>query len=161
MSWTYLPQQLATSSLMQIRRLIGDVLPGDPQLQDEEINWTATRFSTIYGAAAECCRDIAAQFARKVDTVQGELRTLYSQQTRRYMAMAVDLEQRGLRGAMPYAGGISAADKNNVANDSDRVPPDFVRGEWDNLLPVGPAGQQTNATSQPDVTQSGDNAGIP
>jgi hypothetical protein len=150
MTWSYSPSQLATSTLYQIRRLIGDVLPGDQQLQDEEITWTAGRFTTVYGAAAECCRDIAAQFARKVDTVQGELRTMYSAQTKRYMDMARDFEMRGLRGAMPYAGGISSMDKNNVANDTDRVPPDFVRGQFDDLLPVAPTGQQTNTSSTPD-----------
>ena len=75
MAWSYNVGQISTSALFQVRRLIGDVLAADQQLQDEEINWTLGRFSSIYGAAAECCRDIAAQFARKVDTVQGELRT--------------------------------------------------------------------------------------
>lgn len=129
---------------MQIRRLIGDVLTGDQQLQDEEIAWAASRYTTIYGAAADCCRDIAAQFARKVDTVQGELRTLYSAQTKRYMDLARDFESRALRGAAPYAGGISNADKQNVVDNTDRAPPDFLRGQFDDLLPEHPIGQQSN-----------------
>ena len=151
-TWTYDPTQLDTSTLMQVRNIIGDVYIGDQQLQDEEINWNISRFSNFYSAAAECCRDIAARYARKVDTVQGELRILYSAQNKAFQSMATRFDTLGMmRGATPYAGGISAADKNNVAQDSDRVPPDFVRAQWDDILPVGPVGQQTNVTSQPDV----------
>lgn len=151
MTWSYNVGQLATSTLMQVRRIIGDTLPGDQQLQDEEITWIAGRFTTIYGAAAECCRSIASQFARKVDTVTGEMRTMYSAQTKRYMSMAAQFEMYGLRGATPYAGAMSNTDKNNVAQDTDRVPPDFPRHQWDDLLPVGQTGEQTNTSSQPDT----------
>lgn len=156
--WSYNVAQLAdptNGTLYQIRRLIGDVLSGDQQLQDEEIIWTASRFGSIYGAAAECCRDIAAQYARKVDTVQGELRTLYSQQTKRYMVMAADLEARGIgRGAMPYAGGISNADKTNIAQNPDRVPPDFQRGQFDDVL-LGTVGEQSPTPGVPDIIGGG------
>jgi hypothetical protein len=154
MAWSYDATRIATSPLFQCRRLIGDVLSGDQQLQDEEINYTLGKYSTVYGAAAELCRDIAAQFARKVDTVQAELRIMYSAQTKRYMDMARDFEMRSLRGAVPYAGGISITDKTNVATDPDRVPPDFNRGEFDNLLPVGPVGQQTPIPGSPDAVDT-------
>jgi hypothetical protein len=152
--WTYIPQQIATSSLYQVRRIIGDVLVGDQQLQDEEVSWIIGRYSTIYGAAAECCRSIAAQFARKVDTVQGELRIMYSAQTKRYMDMARDFEARGLRGVVPYSGGISVADKVNNAQDPDRVPPEFNKHQFDDLLPVGPVGEQTPTPGSPDNQNS-------
>jgi hypothetical protein len=155
--WTYEPTLVATSPLFQARRLIGDVLPGDQQLQDEEILWTMGRYSTIYGACAELCRDLASQFARKVDTVQGELRIMYSSQTKRYAAMAADFEMRALRGAVPYAGGISVTDKTNVASDPDRVPPDFNRGQFDDLI-LGSVGQQTPTPGSPD-TETFDGAG--
>jgi hypothetical protein len=97
---------------------------------------------------------LASQFARKVDTVQGEIRTLYSQQTANYKRMALDLEQRGLiRGAaMPYAGGISIADKVTQVEDTDRVPPQFNLAWGDNLLPIGPAGQQTPTPGSPEFS---------
>lgn len=161
MTWTYQASQLqvttastfssTVATLMQTRRLIGDVLTADQQLQDEEIYWSLTRYTTIYGAAAECCRDIAAQFARKVDTVQGELRTLYSAQTKRYADMARLYENRALTGSAPFAGGISASSKAAVAADPDRVPPDFVRSQFDDRLPEAPVGQPTNQTSSPDT----------
>jgi hypothetical protein len=137
---------------MQVRRLIGDVLPGDQQMQDEEINWILTQWSNIYLAAAECCRDIAAQFSRKVDTVQGELRTLYSAQQRAYAQRGAELQQLGMArgGVVPYAGGISIADKTNQVLDPDRVPPQYNIGMDDDLLPVGPVGNQTPTPGNPD-----------
>jgi hypothetical protein len=152
MSWSYSVADLATSSKDQVRRLIGDVLTTDQQLQDEEINWTLTQFANIYMAAAMCCRDIAAQFARKVDTVQGEMRTLYAQQTKNYEAKAAVLERLGLvRASLPYAGGISIMDKVNRQQDSDRVPPQFNLGMDDNLtVPPGSQGNQTPTPGSPD-----------
>lgn len=157
MTWTYDVTQLATSALMQARRLIGDVLTGDQQLQDEEINWTIGQYSNVYLGAAACCRNIAAQFSRQVDLVQGELKTNYSQRAKSYMAMAKDFEARGLAtGAIPPpAGGISIADKTANVEDPDRVPPDFNRGQFDDLLPVGPVGQQTPTPGAPDASSDG------
>lgn len=156
MGWSYNPLIIATSSLMQVRRLIGDVLSADQQLQDEEINWEISRFSTIYGAAAECCRTIASQFARQVDLVQGQLKTNYSRRSVRYEQLAKDLEQRGLRGVIPYAGGIGIADKNTNEGNSDRVPPDFNRGMFDNLYPEFPVGNQTPTPGAPDTSDESD-----
>lgn len=145
---------------MQVRRLIGDVLPGDQQTQDEEITWAIGRYSTIYGAAAECARNLGFQLARQVDLVQGELKNNYSQRSRQYFALAKDLEIRGQRGVMPYAGGISIADKTTNVEDTDRVPPEFVRHQFDDLLPVGPVGEQTPTPGSPDSVDT-DSATFP
>ncbi len=160
MTWTYDPAQLgtgsATDTLMQVRRLIGDVLVSDEQLQDEEIKWTLTLYSNVYLTAAQCCRDIAAQFSRKVDTVEGELRTMYSAQARNYAARAVEYQQFGMSrgGAIPYAGGTSIADKINQTNNADRVPPQYNLGMDENLLPVGPVGNQTPTPGNPDTSSN-------
>ncbi len=151
MAWSYDVGLLATSPLHQVRRLIGDVLVGDQQLQDEEINWTLTRYSNIYGACAELCRDLATMLARQVDLVQGELKTNYSQRSKRYKQLADDFQERYLRGALPVAGGISVADKQNVQADPDRVPPAFQREQFDDRLPVTSVGEQTQAFSLPDT----------
>lgn len=148
--WTYDPTQLATSPLMQIRRLIGDVLPGDQQMYDDEIVYTNSQYNSVYSAAAECCRNLAFQFARKVDTVQGELKTNYSNQSKQYMLLSINLENRGFRGALPYAGGISNSDKQNVASNPDRVPPSFNREQFDDLL-LGDTGNQTPTPAAPDT----------
>ncbi len=154
-AWTYDQTMLATTPLYQVRRLIGDVLQGDLQLMDAEIDWAIATYGNIYLAGAECCRDIAAQYARKVDTVQGELRTLYAQQTKNYGARAYDLEQRGLMiGTTPYAGGISITDKTNQVLDTDRVPPQFNLMMDDNFLPTGMVGNQTPIPGSPDFSAS-------
>lgn len=144
MSWTYTPSALATTPLYQVRLLIGDTIQADPQLQDEEISFLLTMRSSVYGTAAECCRSIASQFSRKADSVQGQLHTVYSAQAKAYAARATDFETRSaaLGGAMPYAGGLSLADKDNQLEDSDRVEPQFTIGLEDNYLPVSPAGNE-------------------
>lgn len=139
MAWTY-TASATPSNKDAVRRTIGDVLTGDQQLQDEEINYALTLYANIYLASAECCRWISAQFARKVDTVQGELRTLYSNQTRAYAARANELQAMGMArgaGSMPFAGGISVSDKAANLADTDRVTPQFNIGQNENLIPLG------------------------
>lgn len=129
-----------------VRRIVGDVLPGDKQLQDEEILFAIATYSNIYLAAAECARWIAAMYARKVDTVQGELHTLYSQQFKAYRQMSIDLEMRGMArggGGMGYAGGISVSDKAAQVANPDRVTPQFNLMMQDDLIPEFPVGNET------------------
>lgn len=141
---------------MQVRRIVGDVLAGDQQLQDQEITWHINSFTNVYLAAAQCCRDIASQFSRKVDTVQGELRTLYSNQARSYASRAIEYQQFGMSrgGALPYSGAVSIQDKINQTENTDRVPPDFNKAQFDDLLPVGPVGQQTPIPGNPDTSSN-------
>lgn len=143
-TWTYQSTLLSTaantSNTAIVRRMVGDVLINDQQLQDAEVNYAISVYSNLYLAAAECARWISAQYSRKVDTVTGEVRTLYSTQQRAYAQRAIELEQRGMSrgaGALPYAGGISIADKAAQLDDTDRVTPQFNIGMDDNLLPVG------------------------
>lgn len=152
MSWSYDPGQLATSALMQARLLIGDTIPGRQLAQDEEITWTLSKYSNAYSGCAEICRNISIRFATQVDTVQGELRTTYGQITRQFALLSKDFEMRGLRGAVPYAGGISIQDKQRVEQDTDRVPPAFQREQFDDRLPVGSVGEQTQDFGLPDTT---------
>lgn len=160
MTWTYDPTQLgtgsATDTLMQVRLLIEDVKAADEQLQDQEIAWVINQFSNVYLAAAQCCRLLAARYSRDVDTVEGELRTLYSARQRAYAARGVEYQQFGMSrgGAVPYAGGTSITDKINQAENTDRVPPDFNRGMFDDLLPVSPVGNQTPAPGNPDTSSN-------
>lgn len=145
MTWSYSPTSLATNPFMQVRRLIGDVISSDQQIADEEITFALTQRSSIYGAAAECCRYIAAQYSRQADTVTGELKENFSNRARAYSAMAMQMEtlstSRG--GAVPYAGGISVSDKINQEANLDRVTPQFAIGMDDNFLPTGVVGNET------------------
>ena len=152
-TWTYDADRISSYPLYQVRRLIGDVLYGEQQMQDEEINWFLAQYSNIWTAASACAASLAAQFSRMVDTVQGDLRTLYSQRAKNYSMMAGRLEQQGkARGtAYAFAGGISQSDKAARAQDTDRVPPNFVIGMGDDLLPESPVGVQTPSAPAPNT----------
>lgn len=154
MTWSYNVAALATTPLFQVRRLIGDVKTGDQLIQDEEINWELTQWPNIYLAAAASARAIAAQFSREVDIVQGELKTNYSNKAKAFEALAQRMDVIGgaRSGGALYAGGISQADKASNVLDTDRTPPAFNRGEFDNYLPESPVGQQTPdaSPSQPE-----------
>jgi len=156
-TWTYDVTSLGTNTVAQVRFTIGDTLQKDPQLQDEEIAFALQMRSSIYGASADCCRAIAAQLARQADSSQGPQRTTYSSKSRAYAARASQLDNLAVtRGSvMPFAGGISVADKVAQETDTDRVSPQFQIGLEDNYLPVSPAGNE--GTTQ--ASNTGENVG--
>lgn len=159
-NWTFVPSLVGVESLYTVRRLIGDVVQSDPLLSDQEVLWAIGQYTNEWLAAAECCRNISSFYARQVDLVEGQLKNNYSQRSKRYSQLAVELEQRGFTrsGAAPYVGGTSLTDKNNQVENTDRTPPQFVIGMFDNLLPESPVGHQTGAgQGLPTV----DNAGSP
>lgn len=146
MTWSYDVDDLETSPKDQVRFLIGDMFTGDQQLQDEEINFAISLRASVWGAAAECCRALAAKFARSVDSAAGDTRTWLSQMAKGYSAKAGEFEAKAaMNGASaPYAGGISVADKIRQEADRDRVAPQFQIGMTDDFLPVAPAGNETS-----------------
>lgn len=152
--WTYNPKLITTTPLYQARRLLGDVLVNDQQMLDAELLWYITQYSNVYSAAGAAAQGLAAQFARLVDTVQGEMRTMYSAKARNYAMLASQLVLRGKTSGgatMVYSGAISITDKTNQVQDTDRVPPQFNIGMDDNLLPIGPVGNETPVPQSPDL----------
>lgn len=153
--WTYNAAQIAANPLYQLRLLIGDTVQNDKQLLDEEINYLLTLWNNnIFLAAAQCARGLQAKFARLVDVVQGEMKTNYSNKSKMYALMAVQLQSQGQnRGGATkaYAGGISVADKTTQVENADRVAPQFNLGMDDNLLPVGQSGNQVPVMPQPSI----------
>jgi hypothetical protein len=131
---------------MQVRLLVGDNIANAPQLQDEEITFFLTQRASIYGGAAECCRFLASQMSRQADTVQGDMRTMYSARAKSYAMRAADFENKAkiYGSSTPYAGGISISDKLQQVQDTDRVAPQFNIGMDDNYLPLSPAGNETD-----------------
>lgn len=144
MSWTYDASQLAASSMMQVRFLVGDTIPADQQVQDEEIAFALVERPSIYGAAATVCRTLAAKLSRQADVVDKDLRTALSSRAKAYAARAVEYDGKAVSrsGGLPYAGGLSIADKIQNERDLDRVQPSFGIGMEDNYLPVAPAGNE-------------------
>jgi hypothetical protein len=146
-SWTWDPGQVGVEPLYTVRHIIGDTTQSDQLLTDQQIKWAVNEYSNEWLSAAECCRNIAVNFARQVDIGEGPMRKNYSQKSRQYASLARDLEQRGFArgGVTAYVGGVSITDKTAQVTDSDRVPPQFVIAMHDNLLPESPVGLQTNA----------------
>ena len=145
MAWNYNITELLTKPVFQARFLIGDTNENDHQLEDEEIEFALTVRASIWGAAATCCESISANLSRKADTTTGELRTLYSSLSRAYHARAGAYEQKSseMGGALPFAGGISVAQKILAETDPDRVQPAFNRNLTDNNnYPLAPAGNE-------------------
>lgn len=158
MTWTYNLTQLATSSLMQVRYLIGDTVAAQPQVQDEEITFALSQRPSIYGAAAMVCRSLSSRLSREADTVDKDLRTTLSARATAYARRAAEYENKAISrgGALPYAGGISISDKVQNELNTDRVQPQFAIEMDDNYLPVAPVGNE--GTPLPDdQADSGDN----
>jgi hypothetical protein len=90
MAWSYNASQLALSPRYQVRRMVGDVLSEQPQLQDEEIDFLLSTQpgGDVYLASAQACRDLAAQYSRKASTTVGPVHTTYDNQARAYAQRA-------------------------------------------------------------------------
>lgn len=152
MSWTYDPAQLPTSTMMQVRFLVGDTVSSDQQVQDEEITFALTQRSSIYGAGAIVCRTLAAKLSRQADVVDKDLRSSYSQRAKAYAARANELDTKANArgGGLPYAGGLSISDKIQNEQNPDRVQPQFNIGMEDNYLPVPPVPNEGTPTADVD-----------
>jgi hypothetical protein len=139
--WTYYP----SSGLPRdaLRLMIGDTVPTDQQLQDEELAVFIAQRGTITGAAADACRSLAAKYSRSVTQAGGgSASAAFSDLSKAYSRMAFTFEARSAaRGSMPYVGGISMADKQQGVQDADDVQPQFMVGILDNVIPT-PATQK-------------------
>jgi len=79
MSWTYVPANLATSELFQVRFRLGDTVETDYQLEDEEITYLLTlRNDDVISTCLECCHIIIAKLAKQVSYTLGP----YSESTK-------------------------------------------------------------------------------
>lgn len=138
MTWSYSGDPLS-SAKDAIRFLIGDTDTTDQLLNDEEIAWinleqsgSATATTDLYYSAHYACHAIAAKLARQADKQIGDLHVSLSQKAQAYRELAQDLMAHANRQSapIPYAGGISRADKDiNVEND-DLVRPYFSSGQF-------------------------------
>ena len=130
MAWTYTsdPEDVDRDA---VRLLIGDTDTTDQQLQDAELDWFLSDEGSVSGAAIAAARAIQARYARMVDKAVGDLRLSYSQRADHYADLATRLERRrAQRTGVPFAGGISQAQKDTVEADTDRVEPYFTRGQF-------------------------------
>tara|TARA_R110000744_G_scaffold42497_7_gene95931 strand:+ start:196 stop:657 length:462 start_codon:yes stop_codon:yes gene_type:complete len=146
MTWTYNGDP-ASSALSAIRFLIGDTDTADQLVTDEEIAWlntesgdTPTSLTALYKASAAAARAIAAKFSRLADQSVGDLKVSMSQKAVGYDALARSLAAQAAADAgvpIPFAGGISVADKTNREADTDRVEPFFKTNQFSNTTDPG------------------------
>lgn len=119
MTWTYSGNP-ASSTRDAVRFEIGDTITGDQELSDEEIAYVLTQETNVKYASAACCDRIAAKYARKVEKSVGDLKLSMQQKFDQYMKLAERIRSRAGSAPIPFAGGISLADKQNRELDTDR-----------------------------------------
>jgi len=136
MTWTYSGNP-SSSDRDAVRALIGDTDTTDQLLSDEEIAFALTEASNaIYAAAALCIRMILPKFARLVDTSIESVSVRYGERVKSFTELLGQLESKAdamttVTGA-PILTGISVTEMDSVRQDSDRVPPNFDDGQFDN-----------------------------
>lgn len=141
-TWTYSGNP-ATDSKDAVRWLVGDVDGSTQLVSDEEILFALSMRGNRFAAGALVADQIAGALGRLADKkVVGDFELDYLARAGRYRDLADRLRAQAAIGAAPYAGGISAADKQQVANDSDRTAPAFQIGVDDN--PWNPMQERSN-----------------
>jgi len=114
-----------SSTRDEVRFLIGDTDTADGQLQDLEVDYLLTKYTTAAKAALAACLALASKYARLCDKAVGDLRISYSQRQKHYLDLARELGRR--TPIRPWAGGLSASEKESVNDDTDRIVPAFQR----------------------------------
>lgn len=141
MAYTYDSADLVTTTssgrLNVVRLLVGDNNTNDPQLQDEEINFSlAQNNNNVYFSAAFCARLLAGKYARMVDTqLDGALQAMYSDRIKQYTLLAIQMtdmaKKMSGRNLGVVAGGISITAMDIVEANTDRPKPAFKVGQFD------------------------------
>ncbi len=140
-SGTYPPATLG--QLMQVRLLIQDTNTARQLFQDNEIYFPITQEANVYMAAASLCRSLVAKAGSVKSKKVGELSITYD--VAFYRMLAGQLEARGAGHQVPYAGGISVADKIAQQSDTDWVTPAIVRGLDNNPQAPNPGNPPVNS----------------
>lgn len=144
MSWTY----DLTTSIGQVRFLMGATVNDGMSVQDDEVTFCLTRNgSDIYRAAAFGCRRWAAALAQDLSVDQGTKGWKLDRQAQARqlldLAKTLDADAVIYSGAVPFSGGISVSDKQSREQDTDRVAPQI--GVATNRRPGLP---QTDGTTE-------------
>ncbi len=116
----------------RVRVLCGDPAGDTQVLDDSTISFFLEEYNgNYYRAAADSAAAIAAYYAGQVDVRVGILSSSNSQKTKQFADLATALrrraEERATSSAVPFAGGISVADKEVTEANTDRVEPSFTR----------------------------------
>lgn len=144
MAWTY-DAALGTDK-DRVRFLIQDNNSARQLFQDEEIDWVLSAEDNMFTAAATLCEQLVTRAAGVKSKKISEFTIVYD--TSVYRELASSLRARGAFNQVPYAGGISTADKTAQQNDPDWVQPKMSRRLHDN-----PETVETGPTSDDPLRQ--------
>lgn len=135
MSWNYSGDP-RTSTKDEVRFWLQDTDPADKLIEDEEILYVLVTEPEPIKAAASICDALSVRYSREADRQLGDFRVSLSQKAIAFAQRAKDLRTSAARNIgrlpIPYAGGISASDKQSQALNPDRVKPAFQLGMHDN-----------------------------
>ena len=128
MAFTYSGDPTA-SPKDEVRFLIGDTNPKDPELQDAEINYCIAQ---VYGSvanapasgnylpAAYAADNLAGLYARQADKSVGDLHISYGNRFKQFQQLAQRLRARAANALIPpWAGGQRYSDKDVNYYDPD------------------------------------------
>lgn len=100
--------------------------PNGWEFADQEIAYALTLYPNAILAAAWLAGTLAAKYAGLVDKSVGDLRIAYGQRWKAYQALVTTLKaQADSTGAGLYVGGVSKAEMERVASNSDKVEQPF------------------------------------
>lgn len=132
MTWSYNTALAANRD--QVRFYAGDTVAAAAiTLSDEEILGAITMAGNARAAAALVCEHLANRYATEGQKLRDDLgqEIDYGERAKFYTDRATQLRSRAALAALPYAGGISLADKQVRELDSDRVEPAFTKALHD------------------------------
>lgn len=141
MAWTYSGNPGSCQKDM-VRFLISDTNTSRQLVQDEEIEWLITQEMNVYMAAAAACRSLIIKAGGVRRKRISDFDISYDVQF--YSRTMADLTARGSSHQIPYAGGISVADKMAQQDNPDAVTPAFVKNLDDNPAAPQPATPANN-----------------
>jgi len=109
--------------------MVGDINTNAQLLANETIDAILARFPDEIACACECVRRILGKIARDVDRSAGPITTSREQVTTHYRDLLRDLQaQLGTSSITPWAGGLSIAEADTLAEDEDYPQPAFKVG---------------------------------
>jgi hypothetical protein len=142
MTTTYVPANLATSNLYQVRFNLGDTDATSYELQDEEIDWAIQLRGNNWGATAMCALALASKYARLTSISADGVSQDLGQRVTSFRQIALEYQRKEvIYCATPTLFGVSILAQLQALGDSDRTPNIFRIGMSDDppntIRPVG------------------------
>lgn len=133
MSWTY--DSALSTPKDKVRFLIQDINTARQLFQDEEIDWVVSTEADEYTAAAMLAETLVAKAGSVKFKKISEFSIQYDPMF--YRGLSTTLRARGAGHQVPYAGGLSVAEKAASRADRDLVQTSVARNMEEN--PEAPA----------------------